>query len=132
MQAILKLIELYRTSTRPTIEQQFESSAIVSRFITQKNSAQFNLSLQLSLISSTFSFSDFFFSTHHPQQQSQVCQLTVHFKCTSILQPFQIFQILGFHGCNFFSSPCSDSDMDGFSFLIHCKCIFGVVFEQCS
>ena len=28
MQAILKLIELYTTSTRPTIEQQFESSAI--------------------------------------------------------------------------------------------------------
>ena len=33
-----KSIESY--STRPTIEQQFESSAIVSRFLTQQNSVQ--------------------------------------------------------------------------------------------
>ena len=49
---------------------QFESSFIVRPFITQVNSGQFNLFLQLGLISSIFSYYDFT-SFHHPQQQSQ-------------------------------------------------------------
>ena len=50
-----KLIDSY--NAKPTIEQQFESSSIVSRFISliQVNSAQFNLFLQMGhIISSTF------------------------------------------------------------------------------
>ena len=44
---------------------QFESSFIVRLFITQVNSGQFNLFLQLGLISSIFSYYDFP-SLHHP------------------------------------------------------------------
>ena len=50
-----KLIESY--NAQPTIEQQFESSSIVSRFISliQVNSGEFNLFLQMGhIISSTF------------------------------------------------------------------------------
>ena len=58
-----KLIKSY--SALPTIEQQFEASLIIRRFITQVNSGQFNLFLQLGLISSfTFSLYDFL-SLHH-------------------------------------------------------------------
>ena len=67
-----KLIESY--SEQPTIEQQFESSSIIGRFMSlaRVNSGQFNLLLQMGLIiSSTFSFYDFL-SFHHPQQQIQV------------------------------------------------------------
>ena len=54
-------------------QQQFESSSIITRFIslTQVHSGQFNLFLQIGLIiSSTFSFYDL--HSFHPQQQIQV------------------------------------------------------------
>ena len=96
-----KSIESY--SARPTIEQQFESSAIASRFITQRNAVQPSLAAVSPQSISTFSAT----SSTAIQQQSQ----QVHQQSTFNVNPSRApdFAHSVFHGCNFFFSPRSDN-----------------------
>ena len=96
-----KSIESY--SARPTIEQQSESSAIVSRFITQRNSVQPSLAAVSPEATSSFSAT----SSTTMQQRSQ----QVHQQSTFNVNPSSApdFSHSVFHGCNFFFSPRSDN-----------------------
>lgn len=96
-----KSIESY--STRPTIEQQFQSSAIVSRFLAQQNSVQPVLTAVPPQATSSFSATSS--SAIHQQQPSQV------HKSTFSLNPSTApnFSHSVFHGCNFFFSSQKDN-----------------------
>ena len=96
-----KSIESY--SARPTIEQQFESSAIVSRFITQRNSVQPSLAAVSPGATSCFSAT----SSTAIQQRSQ----QVHQQSTFNVNPSSApdFAHSVFHGCNFYFSARSDN-----------------------
>ena len=96
-----KSIESY--CTRPTIEQQFESSAIVSRFLTQQNSVQPVQTVVPPQATSSFSATSS--SAIHKQQTSQVHQSTFNLNPSTAPN----FSHSVFHGCNFFFSPQKDN-----------------------
>ena len=81
-----KSIESY--STRPTIEQQFESSAIVSRFLTQQNSVQPVLTAVPPQATSSFSATSW--SAIHQQQTSEVHQSTFNLSPSTAPNLFHI------------------------------------------
>ena len=96
-----KSIESY--STRPTIEQQFQSSAIVSRFLAQQNYIQPVLTAVPPQATSSFSATSS--SAIHQQQPSQVHQSTINLNPSTVPN----FSHSVFHGCNFFFSPQRDN-----------------------
>ena len=103
---ILHIQQSYcRTVRNQHIEQQFESSSIVRRLITQVNSGQFNLFLQLGLMTVLLLFLVSMTSAASTTLPSNArdCSYSV------------------FHSCNYFSNPRSGSSsaMVGFSLLIY-------------
>ena len=97
-----KSIESY--SARPTIDQQFESSAIVSRFLTKQNPDQVPSLAAVSpqAISSLAVTS----STAIQQRNQQVYQQST-FNVNPSSAPDFTYSV--FHGCNFFFNPRSDN-----------------------
>ena len=91
-----KSIESY--STRPTIEQQFESSAIVSRFLTQQNSVQPVLTAVPPQATSSFSA-----TSSSPFTSNKLAKFTSPLSI-SVLQPLQTFRILSFMAVTSFSA----------------------------
>ena len=96
-----KSIDSY--SARPTIQQQFESSAIVSRFITQRNSAQPSLAAVSPGATSSFTATS---STAIQQRSQQVHQQST-FNVNPSMAPDFAHSV--FHGCNFYFSARSDN-----------------------
>ena len=91
-----KSIESY--NTRPTIEQQFESSAMVSRFITKQNQSN---SVLPAVPSSSESFPTSI------QRQNQLHSRST-FNVNSHLSAAD-FSHSTFHGCNFVFNPSNDT-----------------------
>ena len=101
-----------RTVRNQHIAQRFESSSIVRRLITQVNSGQFNLFLQMGLMTVLLPFLvSMTSSASTTLPQSQVLNPSNALDCSYSV----------FHSCNYFSSPRSGSSsaMVGFSLLIY-------------
>lgn len=96
-----KSIESY--SARPTIEQQFESSAIVSRFVIKQNPDQPSLTAESPQAISPLVATS---STAIQQRNQEVYQQST-FNVNPSSAPD--FSHSVFYGCNFFFSPHSDN-----------------------
>jgi len=96
-----KSIESY--SARPTIDQQFESSAIVSRFLTKQNPDQPSLTAVSPQAISSLTVTS---STAIQQRNQQVYQQST-FNVNRSSAPDLTHSV--FHGCNFFFNPHSDN-----------------------
>ena len=90
-------------SARPTIEQQFESSAIVSRFITKQNPDQPSLAAASSQAISSLAVTS---STAIQQRNQQAYQKST-FNVNAPGAPDVTHSV--FHGRNFFFSPRNDN-----------------------
>ena len=105
-----KLIESYSVepTDRAKIRVIFDYQAIYKHKMSRSQSVQPVLTDAGLIISSTFSFYDFF-SLHHLQQQIQVCQMPSNVKLKSIHCSRDFISVSVVHNCNYFSSPCSGS-----------------------